>query len=423
MTEKGKAARRRTTQAAPWIWIPVVLGGLLTWGCGDMLQVEVPGDVELASLDTPEMTAVLVTGAIADFECAFGNYTFLGGTVVDEIMNGSAASVYNAFDWRGVTPNESVYGTASCTSLGVYVPLSTARFVADDAYRRLEGYTDAEIPDRASLMATAAAYGGYARILFGEGFCRAAFDVGPALSPSQVLGLAEERFTTAIEHAQAAGNTEILHMAYVGRARARLGLGDLSAAASDARQVPEGFRKDATYSEATTRRENKLFTYLHRDRTASVEPSFWDVMWEGVPDPRVSLTSQGICLDKLTPSLAPDQYASIDAPIPIATWEEAQLIIAEAEGGQIAVGIINDLLQRAGLAPTFVASDPAEILDGIIEQRRRQLFLQSHRLGDLLRYGLPFPTGVHPYKGVAYESSTCFPLPTVEILNNPNISG
>lgn len=423
-TSRDEAGRSRAIRPTPLAVAWLVLAVLVTGGCDQLLEVEAPSDVEAGLLNDPEMMPVLVPGVIADFECALANYTFLAGSVTDEIMNAGVAAVYNNYDRRVIEASETSFATGSCASgTGLYTPLSTARFVADDVYERLSGFTDEQVPGRVSFLATTAAHGGYSLILLGEGFCEAAINEGPLLTPAQVLAVAEERFTTAIEHAQAAGNDEILNMAYVGRARARLGLGDEAGAAADARQVPPGFRRAATYSGVNARRENKLYTFIHRDRAASIAPEFWNVEWEGEPDPRVSVTLTGrMGLDELTPNAVPDAYATVDAPIPIATWEEAQLIIAEAEGGQTAVDIINDLLQRAGLAPTFSSTDPAEIRDAVIEQRRRQLFLQSHRLGDLIRYDLPFPTGVHPYKLSEYGDMTCFPLPDVERLNNPNIS-
>ena len=69
--------------------------------------------------------------------------------------------------------------------------------------------------------------------------------------------------------------------------------------------------------------------------------------------------------------------------------------------------------------PPLHATDPAEIQNGIIKQRRRQLFLQSHRLGDMVRYGLPFPTGIHPWKLTEYGNATCFVLPNVGARHQP----
>jgi len=65
------------------------------------------------------------------------------------------------------------------------------------------------------LIAKAAAYAGYSRILLGEGFCEAAINLGPKLTSAQVFASAEAVFTTAITAAQAAGDQQILNMAYV----------------------------------------------------------------------------------------------------------------------------------------------------------------------------------------------------------------
>jgi hypothetical protein len=56
----------------------------------------------------------------------------------------------------------------------------------------------------------------------------------------------------------------------------------------------------------------------------------------------------------------------------------------------------------------------------VLEERRRELWLQGTRLGDMLRSDIPFVTGVTP-KGEQYGSYTCMPIPQREIDANPNI--
>jgi len=400
-----------------------VLAAGMSTGCDSLLVVDVPSDVDAAALDNPAMAEVIVQGVIADFECAFANYVFLAGTLADEFMNAGSLQSYNPYDARNVLPSWGSFSSSGCAALGgLYTPLATARFVADDAFRRLSEWTDQEVPNRSRLLATSAAYAGYSLVLFGEGFCETAIDLGPALPPAEVFREAEGRFTSAIEHAEASGTPDLAHLAYLGRARTRLNLGDMTGAAADARRIPDGFRFDATYSGVNPRRENEIHVRTARGRNASIAPDFWDLEWEGVPDPRVEVFEDPRGgLDQLTPLWIPAKYPSESTPIPIATWEEAQLIIAEAEGGAVARDIVNDLHARVGLPP-LTTTDPQEVRDHIIkEERRRQLFLQSHRLGDLIRYDLPFPTGLHPWKGVEYGSQTCFPLPDVERFNNPNV--
>ncbi len=69
--------------------------------------------------------------------------------------------------------------------------------------------------------------------------------------------------------------------------------------------------------------------------------------------------------------------------------------------------------------PQFVSSDPAEIRAQVEEERRRELWLQGHRLGDMLRWGTPFPTGLDQ-RGRQYGSNTCIPIPDPELNANPN---
>jgi hypothetical protein len=128
-----------------------------------------------------------------------------------------------------------------------------------------------------------------------------------------------------------------------------------------------------------------------------------------------------------TPIFQPTKYPSIESPIPVARWEEAQLILAEAavSGGntQGAVDIINALQANAGL-PAYGGGTPAEVLDQVIEERNRELFLEGHRLGDMIRYGLPLfpaPGTPFPVAGGFFAEQVCFPLPAVERLNNPSI--
>lgn len=411
-------SRRR----APARAVALTALALATLGCSDLLDVEVPTRVPEETLDDPQMSAVLVNSVVADFECALSNYVTATGLLTDELIISTEFIAPTSWDLRRISSDNGNLGTAGCTAFGfgVYQPLSTARFQADDAFRRIEEFPDGEVPDKPRHLATVSVYGGYALTLMGEGFCRAAIDGGPALQPAEVLREAETRFTRAIQLAQQVNATDVLNMALVGRARARLGLGDGAGAVADAEQVPEGFATLATYSSSDARRENTVFVYNQRDLMVSVDPRFRDLEVEGQPDPRVPvLDGNRVGHDGFTDMFFQQKYTSEGSPIEIATWEEAQLIIAEVQGGQEAVDAINRLRAEADLPP-FSSNDPEEIAQQVLEERRRELYLESHRLADHLRLGLPFDTGLN-HKGVPYGDTTCLPLPDAEILNNPNI--
>jgi starch-binding outer membrane protein, SusD/RagB family len=397
-------------------------------GCTDvldrLLQVEAPSQVEARDLEHPRNARLLVDGLVAEFECAFGHYIAAGGLIGSELTDAQQTAAQWDYDRRTITPASGWYATSTCNDrLGMYTPLSTARWTADNTLAQLEGWSDTEVSGRTALIATAAAYSGYSHVLMGEGFCSAAFDAGPEQTRPQIFERAEERFTRAIAAAEAANRADLRNMAYVGRARARLNLGKGAEAAADARMVPRGFVRNANYSAAAARAENRIFVMNNRSRFVSVYDAFRQAQVGGVADTRVPLVNTGARgANQQTVIWNQMKYPSAASPIPIARWAEAQLIIAEVEGGQAAVEIINTLRAVYGL-PRFESSDPAAIRAQVIQERRRELFLESHHLGDLIRYDLPLdPAPGAPFvNGGLYGNMRCMPLPDVERLNNPNI--
>jgi len=278
--------------------------------------------------------------------------------------------------------------------VGIFVPLSSARWFADKVLAALEAWTDAEVTNRNLLIATAAAYSGYSHMLLGEGFCSMALDGGPELTPAQVFALAETKFTRALTAAQAVtapatavtAAADIANMARVGRARARINLAKNAEALTDAQGVTAGYVRNATRGTGSTLRENQIFTNVNRTGAATLGPNYYDVRWNGKPDPRVTAVPQAPVLTQ--PRYTQAKYTSETSPFPIATHAEAQLIIAEVQGGQAAVDIINALHTANGLDP-FSSADPTEIRNQIIEERRRQFFLDGHRVWDKIRFNLP----------------------------------
>jgi starch-binding outer membrane protein, SusD/RagB family len=403
--------------------LALIVGAGLS-ACDSLLDVKLPTRIVAETLDDPQLAAMLVNSAVADFECAYVNYAAGTGTLVDELDASTGFIAWTLWDQRRVFPNDASLGNGTCATgaWAVYGPLQTARFQAQNIAKSLEGWTDQQVPNRIGLLATAYAYAGFSLTLLGEGFCEMAIDMGPLLTPPQVLALAEERFSTAIQHAQAAGSayTDILNMARVGRARVRLNLGKTTEALADAQAVPQGFVKNATYSTVNQRRWNRIFTRNHQDLYVSVTASYRNLTFGGVADTRVRVVDGGRrANDGLTPLWLQMKYTTQAAPIALATWKEAQLIMAEIQGGQAAVNAIN-LLHTAASLPAFASSDPAEIAAQVREERRRELFLDGHRLNDMLRFRLPFPSG-QTLAGVAYGNTTCLPLPDDERANNPNI--
>jgi hypothetical protein len=416
-----RSGRRRTMRRALLAFTAVAQIGVA--GCNDLLNVELPTRVADAALDDPALANVLVQGAVADYECALANYAAATGLLTDELIDATGWIAVTLWDQRRILPNNDNLGSAGCTTLGygVYTPLQTARFQAADVARRIKGFPDAAVPNKSTLLATAAAIEGYAITLLGEGFCEIAIDNGPGLTRTQSLTVAEGRFTEAIALATSANSSALLNLARVGRARVRLDLGKLTEAATDADAVPTGFVYNATFSSTNDRRRNRLFFDSQTNLYLSVDPRFRNLTVDGVADNRVQVTNAGRNgHDGITPLWLQQKYGSDAANIPVASWREARLISAEAKGGAAAVSAINELRTASNLPP-YASTDASAILAQVREERRRELFLDGHRLNDMLRLNRPFDTGT-TFKGVPYGTTTCLPLPDVERLSNPNFT-
>jgi len=391
--------------------------------CNRLLEVDNPGRVPVESLSDPSMAGVLDASALGSFECAFAQYVATAGVLSGEYVISNFFVDSNIWGWRGV---EILTAAGSCptarttTSLGFYAPMQTSRYLAEKAITTISDFTDAQVPNRTRMLAELNIYDGYAYVLLGEGMCQMTVDGGPAMTKQDTWKAAVQHFTDGLALAQTANNTDLQNMARVGRARAELGLGDLAAAATDALAVPTGYVHNAGYSETTVARENRIFNMTIRNDYLSVGPNYRNLTVAGRADPRVKATNTTrLGQDAVTAQWQQQKYTGNGAAsIPIASWIEAQLIYAEAVGGQAARDAINRV-RAVSAVPALDGSEGTDITAIVLEERRRQLFSEGQRLGDMLRKNIPFPSGVN-HKGQSYGPVTCVPLPNVETQNNPN---
>jgi len=425
----GRMARRLTMVGA------VLAVAAACYDASKILDQDAPSRVTASDLNNPNYAQLLVTSAIGDFECAFTQYIVATGLTGDELIDAQLSQVGWDYDRRTIFPASGPYSLFQCGQTQVpalYTPLAVARFDADNILKELQGWTDAQVANRQSLIAQAAVYAGFSLELLGESMCSAAIDLGPEMTRQQLFAAAEARFTTAITAATGT-NPTMLNAALVGRARARLNQNNLAGAGADAALVTDPtFVLNATYSATATRRENMVWSQMYRGFFSSVDSSFRGLTFGGVPDPRVNVVDAGLKgADRATEIWRQTKYPAIGSPIPIARYAEAQLILAEADNAAgntaAAVNIINALHAKAGI-PAYAGGTQAEVQAQIIEERRREFFLEGKRFGDLIRYNIaiqPAPGAPFPVKGGSYGPNTglqlCFPLPDVERNNNPNI--
>jgi starch-binding outer membrane protein, SusD/RagB family len=398
--------------------------------CKDITTLEQSNPGQLGpDVFAPQNADLIVNSSRGDLECAFNEYIAASGIFMDEMADAISQTANFDLDRRTITP-DSPYGTNTCDAQqqpGVYTPLSVARASNDVAVQHLEGWTDEQVPDRSHLIAVASAYGGYSFVFLGEGMCSAAFDLGPEESDQQIFTDAIVRFDTAIAAATRANDATTLNLALLGRARTELDLGNSADAATDAALIPPGFEVDIDHDATATRRQNLVFIQTIQAQFASIDTSIQN-RFAADNDPRIAVTSTGaLGSDGHTVVWFANKDATPTAPQALAKYSEAQLIIAENDvnTGQLndAVTILNQLRSAAG-QPAYSGGQTAPaVMADIVEQRRRELFLEGHRLGDIRRLGLPLSPAVGaPYvNGGTYADQSCFPLPNVERINNPNL--
>lgn len=413
---------RQWTNCALTLLIALTLGGASA--CNQLLSVDNPGRVPADALADPSLMPTLEAASIQTFQCGLAAYIGSAGMLSGEYLSANGFVDNHPWEWRGNAEIRANPGscnvTRTTTAMGFYTPLQQARYQLDDAAARVSDYTDAQVPTRTKILTEMRAYGGYAYTLLGEGMCDMTVDGGPKMTRAQVLAIAEQRFTDAI--ALATNDASLRNMALVGRARVRLDLGNLTGAASDAALVPAGFVRNAEYSETAPVRENRIYNLTVRNDFLSVADAYRGLTVGTQADPRVKVLNTGRKgSDNVTPIWQQQKYTGNGAaPLPIASWNEAQLILAEAVGGQAGIDALNRVRAANGVTTPLVW-DGTDITNVVLEERRRQLFSEGQRLNDMLRKNLPFPTGVNR-KQQTYGTVTCVPLPDVETQNNPNLS-
>jgi hypothetical protein len=398
----------------------------------DLLKVQAPNSVPADIYSNPAYATLMVNSVIGDFECAFGSFVVADGLAIDELHDASLNNGDWNLDRRDNGFTAGFYGVNSCTTqTGIYSPLSKVRGEADAAIKALDAWTAAQVPNLTVLQAQANLYAGFTYAALGQSMCQAAFDLGPLVDQKGMFTLAEARFTAAIAAAQTAGPANVLTAAYAGRARVRLYLHNAAGAIADAQLVPTGFVFNAAMDATNARRFNHVFTAISTNGTATVETTARSLTTEnGQIDPRSAMVLLKTApADGLAAIYIPAKYnaATLTAgealPMPITRYAEAQLVLAEAQGGANAVNIINTMRAAVGLNPYTGQTDAASITSLIASERQRVLFLEGFRGFDIERLNLPLvPAAGSPYlQGGVYGGTVCLPLPDIERDNNPSI--
>ena len=398
-------------------WVSSLMAGVALAGCNDILEVQFPGQIPTSQIGDPALAAVLVRSVIGDFECAYSNYMSGSSVHSDEYETSNSNVPLANWGERTITADENDYSIGTCEgNFGMNLTLHTARFQAEDVGKKLEGWTDQQVPGRASLMAQAKIYGAYAYLLMGEGFCAVAFDGGASQPPMAALTLAETRFAEGLTLAQQANNTDMLNLGRVGMARVKMDLKKWAEAATFASQVGAGYTKLADRGQESARRWNKLWRLAEQTGAYTVATAY-----RNMNDPRVLVADAGRgAFNSEVRLWVTKKYTSLSSPMRLASTIEANLIRAEALAQQnqvaAAMAIINARRAEPGVGlPPLTATTQAEAINHIIDERRKELsFEGGHRLNDLLRYNIAWKVGSNPFTNRNYGTTRCWPNPTRE---------
>jgi hypothetical protein len=436
-----------------------VIGG--TAACNDYLTVSNPGAQPIEGIADPANLALLVNGAVGEFQGAVDTLAVYGAVLSDEAVAAHANNSYRDLDRREFT-------NALDLDAIVYRRAARARFAADTTALILR----AALGDSAGTdvrLARVLALSGYSRVYLAETFCDAPIDVSRPFTPDELFQQAVAKFDTAATVAAAAKAANrggsaadtLLNLALVGAARASLGMNKRPEAIAYANRVGANFVYRSFYNEGIPvpagLPQNHFWNATGAPGTPGLAASnasngvafssaaLWLIVgptFQGLNDPRMPITATMVNTMSTAAGLSrgfvpfkPASFGGTGTPTPItpgtsirvASTLEAQYIAAEASGGDAAaLAFVNLQRTRNGLAPS-TATTPAAILADLRDQRRREFFLDGHRLGDIRRYKAQygvdfFPTG--PYLGSAatpYGSAECFPIPISEVNTNPNV--
>jgi hypothetical protein len=372
----------------------------------------------------------------------------ISGLLADEMWFSSTFQSMQEIDRRNI---ERTNGDV----LAVFQFLHRSRNLAERTIEQYATTSRNNTTDHAMVTNLA----GFTYVMFAENFCsgvpfsrtQLTGDVtfGTALTTAQMLDSAVTRFTAGATRSAAAvtaagadtlaraAATQELNLARVGRGRALLARGDFAGAAAAVAAVPDNFVYNVVYSPNSSGQNNGVWYNINSERRSSVasgEGTNGIVFFRRGPtpntiDPRAPVDSLGAGIGTTYAHYRQRKYATLNAPVQLASGVEARLIQAEAAlaKGQSAAYLttLNQLRSAQGMTALTDPGNAQGRVRQFFQERAFWLWLTAHRLGDMRRmvreYGLPqnqvFPVGQTIF-GSPYGTDVNFPIPVTE-QNNP----
>ncbi len=471
--------RRGRSKTGLGLAFAFLLGGLI--GCDSLLEVDLPDSVTDVVLEDPATAQTQVNSAMGLFECAWSEFTYADGGYSEGFIG--IAGVGGSYARYNERPQNGECDTSQA-SRNWYQPMQTARSMGEDVFDAMNTvWTDDDVDNRQQLMATVAIYIAAVYGHFGEILCEVAIDAGPLVTPDASLVIAEQWIDTALGIIGTIGDFAVFNsistsastMAYGIRAHARFAQGPSkwADAQSDAERIPQGFTAFVT-REAGEFRRNKPYSHHipaygwlqgavdwwpagTNPVTGQVWPQpipFTGYLDLGImtatgraisapPQYPVLLTDAGAEMDTRVTHLVKNIQGGLDGPtplkytaesddLPFISWEDMFLMRAEIElsqgDGTTAISLVNNIRAAEGLPlVTYLtgASPATDIEDMILEEQRRQLFLEgrfwSTKIRHLDKLWFPRDVGINP-GSYSMNGGIRNAMPTDEYELNPNFT-
>jgi hypothetical protein len=411
---------------------------LLSTGC-NLLEVDNPNSLVEEDLNNPAAASSIANGAEATLTGAMGDLLAAYSAATDELLWIGTRDSWQELD-QGKLDNPLNEFTDNA-----FAQVSEARWTADNAIERLEGFESAGQLNNPQPLVRSYLYGALSYITIAGAFDN--FVIGNRQEPSPPVGKTgmDSLYTTAIRYldeglALAAGNSPWRARLLAVRARAHFERGlwqklnpevnttdplvaSAEAAAGARAALAAVGESDWRYQlEITSETSGNTLAFQVNERlemrigNAFIVPTDDNTKAKSVrlQDPIDDIPAPYL-VSRIDAFVSANQYSNID----ISSARELHLIIAEdalaRDDRDAFTDAINRLRALDGLTPYRGQLPPAELLR---HTRQVNLFLQGRRLADLYRFGQSSPEWI----ASRVTPGVFIPITITEIRANPNVN-
>ncbi len=398
------------------------------------------------ALDSAEEIPFLITGIQSRFAFVYTRLTVSADLAADQLMFDTTMPLATFPTYRDANANWGNVGFQTAfsdnTTRAFYTQLGGFRFGADDILERITRIDDLSDDIRDEAIYTGNFFGAVARYFTGfymaERPCGAdaaiesggpecletlgaPIDGGPSINPREMTF---DQILPKLAAAEAVSTPYQQRVINTFRARMLLFLGEFGDAYNFALEgMEEG---DAPFQSLhSVQASNEFFFAAGVGRIQAIPDFRFAEFVEEDPAEanRVQIVPAEVNPDRFRQDIYPEQ----DSPMDFLTWQENELMLAEMEAlhGQ---GVAADALARINTVRASHGIDPVVGTvdqDLIVEERDKELFLQSLRMFDQLRFNLWHAevqgtpgtgltgTPIGPWRGI--------PIPNDERNQNPDV--